>query len=632
VLDESSILKAYDGKRKREIIDFARTIPYRLACTATPAPNDHTELCNHAEFLDIMREKEVKALFFTQDGNTTTKWRLKGHARQDFWRWMASWSVAIRRPSDLGYDDDGFILPPIHYKHAFTDTDFNPDGELFAREAVTLQEQREAARRSLSERVDLVANMVNASPDPWIVWCNLNKESQALARAIADAVEVKGSDSPEHKSKAMLDFVDGTVRVLVTKPTIAGFGMNFQHCAHMAYVGLSHSYEQLYQSSRRCWRFGQGREVEVHIIDDVANRRIVKNIERKEQDAARMMDQIVKHMTDADQGQAARQEAAYQREYKEGQNWRIDLGDCVEVTQDLEDDSVGLSVFSPPFPGMYVYSNSERDMGNTSDIAEMIEHMRFMVRPLLKKTMPGRSCCIHLTQGTAQKVRDGYIGIRDFRGAVIQLMQSEGWIYYGEVTIDKNPQVKAIRTKDRGLLFKTLAKDSSHMHMALADYILQFRKPGDNPEPIASGISDRYDNPDGWITAEEWIRWARPVWYGSDWVPDVTMIEEAAGKVRFEHHGISETDVLNVSQARETDDERHLAPLQLGVIERCVKLWSNPGDLIYSPYAGIGSEGHEAVRLRRRFRGAELKAAYWKHACRNVAKAEASLLVGTLFG
>ncbi len=198
---------------------------------------------------------------------------------------------------------------------------------------------------------------------------------------------------------------------------------------------------------------------------------------------------------------------------------------------------------------------------------------------------------------------------------MIRTMERAGWRYYGEVCIDKDPQVKAIRTKDQGLLFKSLAKDSSVMHMALADYVLQFRKPGQNPVPIAAGLSDRYRNTEGWITPEEWIEWAAPVWYrASDDYPG----------------GIRETDVLNVAQAREERDERHLAPLQLGVIERCVKLWSAPGDLVFSPFAGIGSEGVVALQHDRRFVGSELKPAYWKVACRNLsgARSQLSLLAG----
>jgi len=286
------------------------------------------------------------------------------------------------------------------------------------------------------------------------------------------------------------------------------------------------------------------------------------------------------------------------------------LGDCVERAAEIGDESVGLTVFSPPFPGMYVYSDSPRDMGNARSIEELIEHYSFLIPELLRVTIPGRSCCVHLCQSISIKYLDGYSGIKDFRGAVIKAMEDGGWIYYGEVAIDKDPQVKAIRTKDQGLLFKSLAQDSSRMHMALADYLIQFRRPGDNPHPIRAGVSERYGNPDGWITSEEWIEWAAPVWYRAS-----------------EHYpgGIRETDVLNAAVARDDRDERHIAPLQLGVVERAVKLWSNPGDLVFSPFAGIGSEGVVAVKLDRRFVGIELKQSYWKTAARNLKQAEGQL-------
>lgn len=295
---------------------------------------------------------------------------------------------------------------------------------------------------------------------------------------------------------------------------------------------------------------------------------------------------------------------------EQGERWTLMLGDCVERTAEVESESVGMSVFSPPFPGMYVYSASDRDMGNARSIEELVEHYRYLIPELLRVLIPGRSCCVHLCQSVRVKYLDGYSGLRDFRGAVIQAMEDEGFIYYGEVCIDKDPQIKAIRTKDHGLLFKTLARDSSKMHMALADYLLQFRKPGENPEPIRAGVSERYGNPDGWITPEEWIEWAAPVWYRAS--------ENYPG-------GIRETDVLNAAVARENADERHIAPLQLGVIERAVKLWSNPGDVVFSPFAGIGSEGVGALRHDRRFSGVELKRSYFDTACRNLRAAEGQL-------
>lgn len=296
VLDESSILKGQFGKTSKQLREFAESLPYRLPASATPAPNDFEELIRHAEFLGIMSESEIKALFFTQDGNSSNKFRLKGHAIEHFWQWMASWSVAIRMPSDLGYDNGNFVLPPLHIHQHSVDVDAYQAGTLFAMEATTLQEQRMASRASIDDRVVMAASLVNASNEPWIVWCNLNDESQALAKAIPDAVEVKGSDSAEHKEDALFGFTDGRYRVIVTKPSIAGFGMNWQHCANAAYVGLSHSYEQFYQSVRRIYRFGQQRPVNAHIITSTAEGSVVENIKRKERQAAEMFDQIVKHM------------------------------------------------------------------------------------------------------------------------------------------------------------------------------------------------------------------------------------------------------------------------------------------------------------------------------------------------
>ena len=263
-------------------------------------------------------------------------------------------------------------------------------------------------------------------------------------------------------------------------------------------------------------------------------------------------------------------------------------------------------MFSPPFPGMYVYTNSPHDMGNVKSINEMIGQFSYLMAPdkLQRILMPGRSCFVHICQGVAQKGRDGYVGLRDFRGPIINMMQDHGWIYYGEVTIDKNPQLKAIRTKDSGLMFKSLATDAARMHPALSDMLLQFRKPGENPHPIQAGISEKYKTKDGWVTSEEWINWARPVWYAADYMAD----------------GIRETDVLNVSGARIAEDERHLCPLQLGVIRRVVKVWSAPGEVVYSPFAGVGSEGVVALQEGRRFAGGELKRSYFDTACLNLSR------------
>ena len=306
--------------------------------------------------------------------------------------------------------------------------------------------------------------------------------------------------------------------------------------------------------------------------------------------------------------------------------------DSVIAMDGIPSDSVGLCVFSPPFPGMYVYTNSPHDMGNVSSIGQMINQFSFLMAAdkLFRVMMPGRSVFVHITQGVAQKGRDGYIGMKDFRGPIIAMMESHGWIYYGEITIDKDPQLKAMRTKDHGLMFKSLVSDSARMHTAMPDILLQFRKPGDNPKPIRAGAVDRYKDDDnaGWVSNFEWINWARPIWYAADYMP---------GTWRPDHNGdpypdgIRETDVLNVHQARETNDERHLCPLQLGVIERCVKVWSAPGDVVLDPFTGIGSTGYVALQLGRKFIGSELKESYFRHACRNLDNVVAQQDQPTLF-
>jgi hypothetical protein len=292
VIDESSILKDYTSRTRNELIErFART-PFRLACTATPAPNDHMELGNHAEFLGVMTRAEMLAMFFVHDGGSTQDWRLKGHGVRDFWRWVCTWAVNIRSPSDLGYDGSRFILPPLNiHEHvvAMGDDFARKQGTLFTVDARGLKEQREARKASLSDRIDMAASIVNAEPgEPWIVWTDLNDESSGVAEKIPGAIEVTGSDSMDAKEKAMADFTTGAARVIVSKPSIAGWGLNWQHCARVVFVGISHSFEAWYQAIRRSYRFGQTRPVECHVIVSEAERSVLANLKRKQADAVTM--------------------------------------------------------------------------------------------------------------------------------------------------------------------------------------------------------------------------------------------------------------------------------------------------------------------------------------------------------
>lgn len=300
VLDESSILKSTDGKYRTRIIQESATVPFRLAATATPAPNDFMELGNHAEFLSVMSYSDMLATFFSHDGGETQKWRLKGHAENDFWKWMASWSVMIRKPSDLGFRNDGYDLPPLRQQQHIVAADYAPSmdtGLLFPMEARTMQERLSARRDTVAERVELAASITPADR-PFVWWCNLNSESEALARAIPDAVELRGADSDEDKERKLNDFTEGRIRVLVTKASLTGFGMNWQHCCDTGFVGLNDSFEQVFQAIRRFWRFGQTSAVNVHFIAAETEGAVVANLRRKEADADRMAAAMVLHMAD----------------------------------------------------------------------------------------------------------------------------------------------------------------------------------------------------------------------------------------------------------------------------------------------------------------------------------------------
>jgi len=297
VLDESSILKAYTSKTRNQLIDMFHDVPYKLACSATPAPNDLMELGNHAEFMGSMSRTEMLSMFFVHDGGETQKWRLKGHAQKDFWKWLCSWSVMITKPSDLGYEDNGFKLPKLRYHGIVVECGKPMEGFLFVTDAKSLGERQKARKTSMKDRCKHAASIVNATDETWLIWCDRNDESTYLKNMVDASMEIRGSDKREYKEDTMLGFTDGTVKRLVTKPSIAGHGMNWQHCNKVMFVGLSDSYEQFYQAVRRVWRFGQKKSVDCYIITSDTEGEVVKNIQRKENQAKDMSLGMVKYMS-----------------------------------------------------------------------------------------------------------------------------------------------------------------------------------------------------------------------------------------------------------------------------------------------------------------------------------------------
>ena len=597
VLDESSIIKHHDGATKAELIEFADGIEYRLASTATPAPNDWMELASRAEFLGVCSRAEMLSTYFVHDGGETQKWRLKGHAVTPFWKWVCSWGALLQSPEDIGFDGSRHKLPELRQHLASITSNSLLPGELFVVEAATLQERLAAKRKTVDERVAETARVVASHPDEvWVVWCHLNSESDALAESIPGSVELRGDQDEATKERILREFAEGKIRVLIGKPSMCGFGLNWQHCSKMIFVGLNDSWEQIYQAIRRCWRFGQKRPVDVWFVAADIEGNVVANIERKDKQAKEMADRMIAETSVfvTDELKDGRNiQVEYKREVKTGQGWEMRLGDCVDETAGMADGSIDFSIYSPPFASLYTYSASPRDMGNTRSDEEFFEQYRFLVRNLYRVTKPGRLTAFHCMLLPSSKTHHGEIGLRDFRGELIRIHNEEGWIYHSEVCIWKDPVTAMQRTKAIGLLWKQLKKDSTISRQGIPDYLVVCRKPGVNTSPVSHTPEE--------FPVGEWQKIASPVWMD-----------------------INPSDTLQKTSAREEEDERHICPLQLEVIRRALRMWSNEGDTVLSPFGGIGSEGHVSLQMGRKFIGCELKESYWKQACANLAAARSN--------
>lgn len=616
VLDESSILKSFTGKTKQELVERSQVVPYRLACTATPSPNDHMELGNHSQFLGVMPSSEMLMRFFQNDTMSAGGYTLKGHARKPFWEWVSTWAAYISKPSDMGFSDDGFVLPELVEETLRIAREGVEDLSDLLPETINATTLHKIGRETVDARASAIAEAVTKEPnESWLIWVNTNYEADEIVSKVPGAVEVRGSDSPEEKESALLGFADGTVKILVTKPSIAGFGMNWQQCARMAFVGLSFSYEDYYQAVRRCYRFGQKRPVHVFVAMTDSEGAIFQTIQEKK---ARH-EEMKTEMLTATIGERVKAKTAPYFGKRSGESWTIHHGDCVHVCGMLESNSIGYSVYSPPFSNLYIYSDSQFDMGNSANDAEFLKHYAFLAKDLLRATIPGRLTSVHCKDLPMYRGRDGAAGLRDFPGDIIRMYEAEGWVLHSRVTIWKDPVIEMQRTKNHGLLYKQLCKDSAASRQGMADYILTFRKwnaDAEFPDAVTRNGERFFDYIGGNApgtgsptrTPEEnqrkysidvWQRYASPVWFD-----------------------IIQTNVLNCRSARSENDERHICPLQLDVIARCIELWSNPGDLVFSPFTGIGSEGYEAIKAGRKFVGSELKESYFKQACENLESIE----------
>ena len=793
VLDESSVLKSFTGKTRRDLTEkFART-PYRLCCTATPSPNDFTELGQHAEFLGVCKTSEMLATWFLNDTFDTGTWRLKRHAEKDFWRWVSSWAACVSKPSDIGGSDEGSDLPPLNIESVTVSVNQKSERgseTLFVDAHTSATSIHSEMRRTCAERAAKAAEIANGTTEPVIIWCNTNDEADALIELLPEAVEVRGSDKTSHKEKAVewflgynctcdfttkrfssklspcgkrntqpnvalntdpiqsrdpsesskddhplktqntcvsitqtiqtsssepqrknahetrageqlmppmnqseyqlevrqrngrnktpksdllkgsnhlesvppntgtysqnkvgdaqsagqqnqettlsdqrVESADCTLttatlpeeleescaltatsgsensemtqnfsierqcscgyksgkRVLISKPSICGFGLNFQHCRTVVFVGLSYSFEDFYQAVRRSYRFGQTKPVNVYLIQADSENNVLPVLKRKMAQHETMREALKFTAANLSESHSTiTMNAGIKTET--GKNWTMHNGDCVRITSQIPDNSIGFSVFSPPFADLFTYSNDIQDMGNCSDLSEFMEQFDFLIENLGRITMPGRHCAVHCCDLLSTKWKHGKIEFQDFSGTIARAFRKRGWLLHSRITIWKDPVTEMQRTKAHGLLYKTLRGDSADSRVGAPDYLLVFRKPGENPVPIEHTPSS--------LPLDKWQELASPVWWT-----------------------VNQMRVLDYEVARGKDDEKHICPLQLDVIERALTLWSAPNDLVLSPFGGIGSEGYCAVKMGRQFVGCELKPEYFNRACHNLRMA-----------
>ena len=439
VLDESSILKNFQGKTRTFIIDTFRNTPYKLACTATPSPNDTTEICNHAEFLDVMSRSEMLAMYFVHDGGSTSDWRLKGHAKQSFWDFVSTWAVMLNKPSDIGFDDKGYDLPPLNVIQDIVETPKRDNGMLFNTSAVSATEFHKELRLTYKIRLDRVAEMVKARPDEnFIIWIGHDDEGKYLRSLLPEAIEVKGSDSREYKKEKLLGFGNGDFRVLITKLKIAQFGLNYQNCHNQIYASLDFSFEATYQGIRRSYRFGQKEAVNIYLITTDTMQNVKDSFDAKQKAFNEMQSAMTEAMNRNIKNKIILKKMEVSNQYK-SERCDIRLGDCVQLIQSIPDESIGFSIFSPPFAELYTYSDKLEDMGNSKDYQEFFKAFKFLVKELYRVMWGGRNIAVHCMDLPIQKGKEGYIGLRDFSGMILQAFTEVGFIYHSRVTIWKNP-------------------------------------------------------------------------------------------------------------------------------------------------------------------------------------------------
>jgi len=768
VLDESSILKNYTGKTKRLILNKAQGMQFKLACTATPAPNDHLELGNHAEFLGIMPSREMIQRWFVNDSMKAGGYRLREHGQNDFWSWVASWAVSMQRPSDIGdYSDEGYILPdlnfeghivPVDHTRAWNEQDKRGQLSLLLvgnTSATTMHKEKRATIQKRMKNAAALAKEIEPTGEPILIWCEYNYEADELVKLLPNAVEIRGNEKPNIKQQKLLGFGNGDYQILITKPKIASFGLNWQHCGTQIWTSINHKFESFYQGYKRSHRFGRKNPVDCHIVYAESEGNILSNLNRKHAEHMIMQREMVRAMRkngmSVERGYRPIKMRNYD-EYECGPNWKLYHGDSAITLKNELDNSVDLIVQSPPFKSLYIYSDNLEDLGNAENDQQFYDQYQFILNEEIRIAKPGSYKAEHCKDLPLYANRDGAMGLQDFPGELIKAHLEAGWWFIDWITIWKDPVIEMQRTKNAGLLWSSaFCERAERARQGMADYVLIFQKPikGQEPpstridaQPMQQSVADRcmdlwtnedekdkysknnrpiiihdkdchfepkaireqlqdgrnyiiqiYDPAEMHILIEKmrlhkmifhsrialtdgtwllvfrkwvdemspdknpnirhvkhdlvagahrfigtdgpkyyeddrdysiqvWQRYASPVWY------DLPGLPSTHKNIWFD---IKQTNVLNHRIAREDKDEKHICPLQIDLIERCIDWYTKPGDRVHTSFAGVGSEIATAIRMGRKAIGSELKRSYYELALQNIREIEQSKQRITLF-
>lgn len=633
VLDESSILKNFTGHYKNLLIQLFKETPYKLCCTATPSPNDLNELGNHSEFLNILDSQDMRSKWFVRDEGMNN-YRLKSHAKADFYGWVSSWAINFKNPDDLGFIESGkkFNLPDLNIIEHRIETEAQ-EGYLFSYGIVNATNFNSALKETEIERLALAAKLAKESDGQVIIWIKQNREGEALRKLLPEAVEVKGSDSDSFKEQALSDFADGAFSILITKAKIAGYGMNFQNCGTQIFASPDFSFENFYQQVRRSYRFGRTEAVTIHLIvtDNMENVKAV--IDQKQRVFDEMQEQMNANMNNKSYGLLDDYEY---REYRDDNVFLMKGDTCREIKR-IDDNSVDFTIYSPPFSSLFTYSNYIHDMGNNDSHDDFFKQYAFLLKDLYRILKPGRLMVCHTKDLGVYKNSSGYTGQYDFTRFHTQAVEDAGFKLHSKITIWTDPVLEMQRTKTQRLLYKQVTSDSTKSGVGMAEYLTIFKKWDGNEEdytPVTSLSKDIFD-------LDKWQNWASPVFEQDlskydkkELIETIRFLKSEIFRIQNQCNpglpegwysdvwfDIKRTDVLNGKEGTAMGDEKHIAPLQLEVIHRAVMMWTNPGETVFTPFLGIGSEAYQSILDGRKAIGCELKDSYFDVAVRNCKKA-----------